>query len=276
LVATITIALSGYTLAMSSIKCNSINATGVLVQILVLDERHLRRTCRPTFRRQIKHEIVSNQFEKSRSKHRIGVVDLSISISLEDGNSGEILRPFCTPGPRFDVVVHAFCTGKATAFGNANIFRETVAACGIDIPNPVVGFNGRNEAFIFALGNDAEGHESTCLDVEFQRLELIEQGSATRTSPFLSSAVHQVVNNQSVGFAKQFSKALLTPWPAVKNVLLVYFRQGSACRFLANSTVAALCSASSFMKATRASTHSASETTVLETMPMGSFPFGCI
>jgi hypothetical protein len=61
------------------------------------------------------------------------------------------------------------------------------------------------------------------LGVEFQRLELIEQGSATRTSPFLSSAVHQVVNKQSVGFAKQFSKALLTQWPAVKNVLLVYF-----------------------------------------------------
>jgi hypothetical protein len=70
----------------------SVNAIRILVRIFVLEERHLRCTSRPAFGRQIKHEIVLNQFEKRRSKHRIGVVDLSINISLEDGYIGGIFH----------------------------------------------------------------------------------------------------------------------------------------------------------------------------------------
>lgn len=92
LVTASTIPMGGYTLAMTSIQFNSVNATRILIRIFVLEERHLRRTCRPTFRRQIQLEIVLNQFEKCRSKHRVGVVDLSINISLEDGYTGEIFH----------------------------------------------------------------------------------------------------------------------------------------------------------------------------------------
>jgi hypothetical protein len=66
----------------------SVDSTRELIGIFVLQKRHLWRTFRAALRRQIEHEVVLDLLEQYRAKHRIGVVDMTVSISLEDRNTG--------------------------------------------------------------------------------------------------------------------------------------------------------------------------------------------
>ena len=142
-----------------------IHPTRELVGVLVLQERHLWGTFGAALGRQIEHEVVLHELEQCRAEHRICVIDLTVCVSLEDRNTRQVFRSCFATWPWLDVIVHVFCTCQSAAFGDANVLREGVATCRVDVPNPVVGFDGWNECFIFALGDDGEGHQAACLNV---------------------------------------------------------------------------------------------------------------
>ena len=92
-----------HALSIRRILSGSVNSTGKLVGILVLEKRHLWRTFGASLGRQIENEVVLHQFEQCRAKHRIGVVDLTVSMSLEDRNTWQVFLACFATWPRLDV-----------------------------------------------------------------------------------------------------------------------------------------------------------------------------